>query len=311
MTEAPDRAYRLRADESPSEGMRRVARGRAERAIGHLREAERAADPAAEIHAARKDLKKLRAVARLLRGQLGEAGYRAENARYREAGRLLSASRDAEVKLATLEALRERFAAALPAGATEQWLALLVAERDRASVEARGGSSTSVGTALELIEEGRDWIELWPLRSDSWKLVGPGLRRAYRRGRKAMLGAAVQPGGESLHEWRKRVKDLSYQLRILRDATPDSLAGCVGWADELAEALGDHHDLALLREDLCARDLPSVPAPAIEAAIAARQAELAVAAFDLGEKLYARRPRAFLRELRSGWKRHRTTTHAR
>lgn len=304
MTEGPDRAYRLRADESPSEGMRRVARGRAERAIGHLREAERADDPAEEIHAARKDLKKLRAVVRLLRAELGEDGYRAENARYREAGRLLSASRDAEVKLETLEALRERFAAALPAGATEQWLGLLSGERDRAVAAAREGASTSVGAALELLEEGRERIESWPLRSDSWKLVGPGMRRAYRRGRRAMRQAAEELGEEGLHEWRKRVKDLSYQLRILRDATPDSLAECAGWADKLAEALGDHHDLVVLREDLRERGLPSVPAPALEAAIAARQAELAVAAFDLGEKLYARKPKAFLRELRRGW-RHR------
>jgi CHAD domain-containing protein len=303
MTEGPDRAYRLRAGESPSEGMRRVARGRAERAIGHLREAERTDDPAEAIHAARKDLKKLRAVVRLLRRELGEDGYRAENARYREAGRLLSASRDAEVKPATLEALRERFAGALPAGATEEWLDLLTRERDRAVAVTHEGASTSVGPALELLEEGRERIESWPLRTDSWKLVGPGLRRAYRRGRRAMRRAAGEPGGEHLHEWRKRVKDLWYQLRILRDATPDSLAGCAGWADELAEALGDHHDLAVLREDLRERDLPSVPAPALEAAIAARQAELAVAAFDLGEKLYARRPSSFLREMRRGWKR--------
>lgn len=301
MAEAADRAYRLRVDESPNEGMRRIARGRAERAIGHLHEAERAESPALEIHAARKDLKKLRAVARLLREQLGEEGYRAENARYREAARLLSASRDAEVKLATLELLRERFGAVLPPGATEQWLALLGAERDRALAAARDGSSASIGSALELIEEGRERVALWPLETSSWKLVGPGLRRAYRRGRAALGRAAEEPAEEPLHEWRKRVKDLWYQLRILRDATPDSLAGCVGWADELAEALGDHHDLAVLREDLRERDLPSVPAPALEAAIAARQAELAVAAFDLGEKLYARRPKAFLREMRQGW----------
>jgi CHAD domain-containing protein len=283
--------------------MRRVARGRAERAIGHLREAERADDPAEAIHAARKDLKKLRAVARLLRRELGEDGYRAENARYREAARLLSESRDAEVKLETLEGLRERFAAALPGGATEQWLGLLTGERDRAVAAMREGASTSAGAAKELLEEGRERIESWPLRTDSWKLVGPGLRRTYRRGRRAMRRAAEEPDGANLHEWRKRVKDLAYQLRILRGATPGSLAGCAGWAEELAEALGDHHDLALLRDDLRERNLPSVPAPALEAAIAARQAELAVASFDLGEKLYARRPSSFLREMRRGWER--------
>lgn len=309
MAEGPDRAYRLRADESPSAGMRRVARGRAERAAERLREAERAAEPAGPIHGARKDLKKLRAVARLLRRELGEDGYRAENARYREAGRLLSPTRDAEVKVETLEALRERFAGALPAGATEQWLGSLEAERERVPVAAREGASTAISPALALIEEARERIESWPLRRDSWKLVGPGLRRAYRRGWREMLAAAEESGGETLHEWRKRVKDLWYQLRILRDVCPDSLARSVEWADELADLLGDHHDLTVLREDLRGRELPRVPAPALEAAVAARQAELAAAAFDLGEKLYARKPKTFHREMRDGWKQWRRVAH--
>jgi CHAD domain-containing protein len=289
-------------DESPSEGMRRVARGRAERAAERLREAQRADDPAELIHGARKDLKKLRAMARLLRAELGEDGYRAENARWREAGRLLSPSRDAEVKLETLEALRGRFSDALPAGATAEWVALLEAERERALASAREGGSTAISAALELVEEGRERIESWPLERDSWRLVGPGLRRAYRRGRRRMRDAAEQPDGEGLHEWRKRVKDLWYQLRILRGATPEPPADCVDLADRLADALGDHHDLTALREDLRARDLPRVPAPALEAAIAARRAELATAAFDLGEKLYARKPKAFVGEMRAGWK---------
>jgi CHAD domain-containing protein len=305
MTEAPDRAYRLRVGERPSEGIRRVARGRAERAAERLREAQRADDPGELIHGARKDLKKLRAVARLLRRELGEDGYRAENARWREAGRLLSPTRDAEVKLEALAALRERFSGLLPAGATAEWLGLLEAERERAVGALREGASTAVPEALESIEEGGERIESWPLETDSWQLFGPGLRRAYRRGRRRMRDAAQQPGGESLHEWRKRVKDLWHQLRILRDACPEVLAECVDRAGELADALGDHHDLTVLREDLRGRELPRVPAPALEAAIAARQAELANTAFDLGERLYARKPKAFLREMRAGWRRRR------
>ncbi|HZK16325.1 MAG TPA: hypothetical protein VFC52_07045 [Solirubrobacterales bacterium] len=54
MAERPDRAYCLRVGESPSEGMRRVARGQAERAVECLREAERAEDPSEPIHNARK-----------------------------------------------------------------------------------------------------------------------------------------------------------------------------------------------------------------------------------------------------------------
>lgn len=302
------RAYRLLAGERPAEGLRRIAVGRAERAMERLREAERVEDPSECIHAARKDLKKLRAVARLARRELGEELYRAENARYRDAGRLLSGPRDAEVKLETLAGLRERSGGLGPG--VDEWLAALRAERDRAVEEVRGGAAaagrasatTPLGRAIAAVEPAPRRIAAWPLGTGSWKLVGPGACRAYRRGRREMRRAAADPSGPAMHQWRKRAKDLWYQLRILRDAIPDSLADSLGLADELAEALGDHHDLILLRDDLLRRELPAIHRPTVVAAIAARQDELAAEAFDLGAELYARKPKPFRRKLRRGWK---------
>lgn len=298
-------SYRLEAEEKPTAGMRRIALERAERAAERLREARAAEDPAACIHAARKDLKKLRAAVRLIRRELGDDLYHAENERYREAGRLLAASRDAEVKVETLEALHGRFSDRLePADATG-WLGELRRERDRAVRAARMGDADSIEAALEAVERGRTRIETWSLRRDSWKLVGPGIDRAYRRGRREMRRAAEEPNEVNMHQWRKRAKDLWYHLRILRDARPKALRRSLGQADELAEVLGDHHDLTVLRDDLLRRDLPLLERPALVAAIAARQEELAATAFDLGERLYAEKPKAFRRRMRRGWKKWR------
>jgi hypothetical protein len=141
------RAYRLDAGEGAAAGMRRIALGRLESAAEQLREAERAVDPSACIHAARKDLKKLRAAIRLLRRELGDELYRAENERYREAGRALAPSRDAEVKVETLEALRERCAGRLAPAVTDEWLAALRrSHRDRAR-DRRAGRAAGRGLA--------------------------------------------------------------------------------------------------------------------------------------------------------------------
>jgi CHAD domain-containing protein len=305
MSRPSDRAYRLQAGEAPSDGMRRIALGRAESAIERLREAELASDPAPCIHGARKDLKKLRALVRLLRRELGDELYRTERSRYRDAGRLLSATRDSEVRLQTLEALCERFPERLTPEAVGEWRGQLEAERDRAVAAPHRGASPAA--ARNAVEAGRGRIAGWPLRTDSWKLVGPGVDRSYRRGRRAMRRAAEDPSGESLHEWRKRAKDLWYHLRILEGALPESLAGTVAQADELAAALGEHHDLTVLREDLLARELPTSRRPVLVEAIGRRQDELAAAAFEQGGTLYAGRPKAFSRKLRRGWKRWRSS----
>ena len=296
-------SYRLEAEEKPTAGIRRIALERAERAAERLREARAAEDPAACIHAARKDLKKLRAAIRLIRRDLGDDLYQAANERYREAGRLLAASRDAEVKVETLEALYGRFSDRLEPADITGWLEELRRERDRAVRAA--GDADSIEAALAAVERGRTRIETWSLRSDSWKLVGPGIDRAYRRGRREMRRAAEDPNKADMHQWRKRAKDLWYHLRILRDARPKALRDSLTWADELADALGDHHDLTVLRDDLLRRDLPLLERPALVAAIDGRQEELAATAFDLGKRLYARKPKAFRRRMRRGWKKWR------
>ena len=298
-----DRAYGLKPDESPPAGMRRIATGRIEKALERLAEAQEAEDPTSGVHGVRKDLKKLRSELRLLRHELGDDLYRAENDTYREAGRLLSESRDAEVKVETLEDICERCAGTLPPGAAEEWIDALRHERDLAVASTRDGAgSTDLGEAMRLIEAGRARVVSWPLERESWKLVGPGIERAYRRGRKRMRRTVAEPSAANVHEWRKRVKDLWYQLRILEVATPKKLRDRVEVADRLADVLGDHHDLAVLRDDLLLRELPTVSRAPLVAAIEQRQRELEEEAFDLGDRLYVEKPKRFRKMMRRAWR---------
>jgi len=293
------RTYRLKTKESAAKGLRRIALGRTEAARDALAGAgEGELGPA--IHGARKDLKKLRAVVRLARDELGKDLFRAENRRYRDAGRVLSGSRDAEAKLETLAALRSHFGEDLPVDATERWESALEAERDEVAIAARGETAAPIGKALKAVEQGRAQIATWPLKTDSWSLVGPGLARCYRQGRRAMRRTLADPSAENVHQWRKRAKDLWYQLRIVREAWPALLGETADQAHELADLLGDHHDLAMLVEDLAGRagvgDRKALAAP-----IGHRQAELLARALEIGSRLYAEKPKAFNRRLERYW----------
>jgi CYTH domain-containing protein/CHAD domain-containing protein len=298
------RAYRLKAKESPSDGLRRIALGRAGKALERL-DSVYGDELAAAIHGARKDLKKLRALLRLVRPELGEKTFKAENRRYRDAGRLLAGSRDAEVKLETLVALRQRFGD-LPAGTAELWAGRLEAERDELAAATRDDAQARIAPATEAIAAGRDELRRWSLGADSWALVEAGLFRSYGEGWRALRRTRSKPTAENVHRWRKRAKDLWYQLRIIEDAWPELLGATVGQVHDLTELLGDHHDLAVLAEDLAGRRDLGDGAP-FEAAIAERQEQLFDAAIELGVRLYAEKPKAFRRRTERYWRAWRQT----
>jgi CHAD domain-containing protein len=293
------RSFHLCLDESAAEGIRRVAVGRTEAALEELDDAD-GGDLASAIHGARKDLKKLRATLRLVEGRLGKDLYKAEDRRYRDAGRLLSGSRDATVKLETLAALHDRFGESLIAGDAEQWEAALEEERDEIAAAALSESGGKIGAAREAIEVGRDRIGDWPLGGGSWKLVGPGLCQSYRQGRRAMAGVLADPEVDDIHEWRKRAKDLWYQLRLVREAWPALFGETADQVHELTDLLGEHHDLAVLAEDLDGRENVG-SAEFLGSLIKLRQRELLNAALDLGKRIYAEKPKPFRRRLKAYW----------
>jgi CHAD domain-containing protein len=296
----PDtRRYRLEDGEDPAEGIRRVARGRVETAVEQLRD-EAGEDLATAVHDTRKDMKKLRSLLRLVRDDLGKTRYRAESARYGDAARLLSGARDAEVKLKTLAALREHYADDAPR--VELLQEVLEEERDRLAGEADDPDMRRrLDGAAESIEEGGADVDAWELGTEGFDLMRPGLERQYRRGRETLRAVRRDPSAEAVHDWRKRVKDLWYHLRLLHDLWPATMKGAADEAHVLSDLLGDHHDLTVLIED-AREQAPDDPGLAELIALAERrQAELLAEALPMGERLYAEKPAQFGERLARYW----------
>jgi CYTH domain-containing protein/CHAD domain-containing protein len=296
---APSRAYRLLADEDAATGVRRVIASRLEKAAERLSEPLDGDALAEGIHGARKDLKKARAALRLVREELGEETFKRENHALRDAARMLSASRDAEVKLETLAALVEGGAGDAPPGPAALWRDALAADRDR-TVE---GEGDRIDAAVEAIDAVAARSPEWPLRHTGWKLLSPGLDTAYTEGRDAFEALPARPSFEAVHDLRKRGKDLWYQLRLLRDAWPAVLEPTAEEIHEFTDLLGDHHDLAVLGDDLDGREeIGSAHKNVLRELIAAEQHALLIEALSLGERVYAEKPGPFGRRLRAYWR---------
>ncbi|MGA7436028.1 MAG: CHAD domain-containing protein [Solirubrobacterales bacterium] len=289
-------AYKLKSKETSANGIRRIAIGRADKALEGLtrvgdEERERA------VHEVRKNLKKLRSSLRMVKDELGDDQYRQQNKLFRDAGRELAGSRDAAVKVETLNQLVKDARGSLPARPVTQWRSVLATEAEPGSVD----GDDHVETATGMIVEGRKGVEGWNLDVRGSALVENGLTRSYSRGRKAMKDAKKDPTPENFHEWRKRSKDLWYQLRIVRKSWPQLLGETADLAHDLADLLGDHHDLAMLAEDLKERDFQKAERRELEKEIERQQVGLADEAFNLGKRIYAEKPKHFQRRFTTYW----------
>jgi CHAD domain len=332
---ARDHELGLWPGERLAEGLKRMALGQLDLAIELLEGDREGVLGENTVHETRKAFKRLRALIRLLEGELGEKVSAREDALLRDAGRRLAGTRDAEVLANTLEGLLERHHAELArSGGLEQLRGLLVAERNMARERVLGDMATRAQVLGEL-RAARGRVAAWSFPGRAGiDTVEPGLRRLYRQGRRRLRRAAAgaeADGGRAMHLWRKRVKDLRYAGEMLdrRDLGPDEHRGRPGRgesqrnrkespkeagrirrlarrADELGELLGEEHDLALLAERVRA------PGEASQAGrgrarktllklIARRRRRLRRRALRQGERLYRRRPRRFVARMRAAY----------
>ena len=284
------RSYRFLEEEAVPEGLRRIAGGRIDHALDELGGKTDSSHEDA-VHEARKDMKKLRAVLRLARDELGDEVYRRENEGFRDAARKLSGVRDADVMLGTLKSLD---------GSFPQLRDSLKEHRRNAR---RGDTADEV---IATLVDARERVEEWPLERDGFEALEGGLRRIYRRGRRAWQAVEEEPTTENLHEWRKREKDLWYHLTLLREAWPPLLKPTADEAHELSDRLGDDHDLAVLLE-WAHRHAAGDVLEGFDEAVERRREALQGEALDLGRRLYAERPRAFVARLGGYWEAWRPT----
>lgn len=292
--------FSLEQHEGMAGGIRRIVDEELSAAIDSL-EGRGPDDHDAAVHDARKRLKKARAAVRLVREDVGRDVQRTETTALRDAARRLSGARDAHVLLETLAALERDATPALPASAVADLRTALERRRDELRAATAGDVSAEVVAELAAV---RERLPGWPLDDEGFSSAAAGLRRIHGRGRSAMDAAFEQGDDESWHDWRKRVKDLWYALRILAPIAPGQLKGMVDEADELSDVLGDHNDLAVLGEalDEHAATLDPGQVALVRAALERRRDELRLAAVPLGRRLYAESPRRFAKRLGSYWR---------
>ncbi|HEY3931172.1 MAG TPA: CHAD domain-containing protein [Verrucomicrobiae bacterium] len=282
--------------ESVRKAVRRICRERVHEALKCLRHTNHLEC----VHEVRKEIKKLRAILRLIRGEIGKGIYRRNTNALRTAANHLTAIRDAHVTLNAFEKLTHHFARKLPARPLpEIKKALRKNCRRRERKFLKGNSVPAVRKILQAFRgRGRNL----KIESDGWAAICPGLKQSYCRGKNALKTVGKNPSPENFHEWRKRVKDLWHQIKLLCPAWPQELRAAADELESLGEFLGDDHDLVMLKKFLADACGKIEGAKLLNELIELRQKELRSAGLKLGVKFFAEKPVAFCRRFENYWK---------
>lgn len=247
-----------------------------------------------KIHGARKQMKAARATLRLLRTELPERTFQRENRLLRDAGRAIGPVRDSRVLERTLDRM-------LDGAGSRRSVNRFARELHQQAQAARTAAlQDGINRSAAHLEEALGNSAVWPALPRDRKGLRRGLRRTYSKARRIAKCNARHATAESLHEWRKRSKDLRSQLQVIAPLQHASLRKMADRLHELTDQLGENHDLVVLRERL--RGAPDVvkgsEAEALEKRIAKRRAKLLRKALRAGKKAFAQRPARFAARLR-------------
>ena len=241
------------------------------------------------IHEARRHLKKLRALLRLLRTEIPKAIFAKENRFFRDIGRKLSPVRDARVLVKTAESLRKKSEKRRQALA--RFVAILKGDETAVSQQHQNGFAKLIDPAL-----GR--VERWPMDRLTEDGLLNGIQKTFRRGRKAFHKTQKNRDDKRLHDLRKRAKDLEHHLRLLKQERICGRGKRLKTITGLADCLGADHDLAMLNARLNHEKFLFDPKDnqKIAKEICRRRSKLQKSALKLAKKIYAEKPARFARK---------------
>jgi CHAD domain-containing protein len=290
-------SYRFTTSESVPENVRRIATEQIQSAISNLNKK----DPKSRderIHEARKAIKRTRALLRLVRPELGTS-FREENTALRDVGRSLSDLRDATIVLQTFDTLSDE-----PSNKKKLQTVRQELQRQKKVKEESIDAEQSMREAAQALAAVAERVNEWPLDTDGFDVIAVGLKAEYRGGRKGMPKALKKNDSLLFHEWRKRAKCQLFHLRLLQDLFTESLEHQEQQLHDLESALGDDHNLLILRQHLKAHPHSRGGKKILKECVrlvSERQEQLRSHAQELGELIYAQKTKAFVESVRAQW----------
>lgn len=296
----PETKFQFKSGEKAGEGIARILGEELQAAIWYLSHTEESLDES--VHETRKSIKRVRSVLRLIRPVLGKT-YRSQNEALRDIGRALSPVRDGQAQVEMFDQLHQKYRESLGDRSLMAVRDGLTARRTKLVNEFRESGTTAA--QIDALHEIANKLDEAHVDDTTLPVVLKGFNRTLQRGRNAFTKAYADSAPENFHEFRKRAKDLRYQVSLVRKAWPEVLEGYLETVEDLEQRLGDDHNLVVLRETVLAAPDEfgsQEDRDALMKLIDAYQAELRNEAKTIAERVYGEKSKRWVGRLAKAWK---------
>ena len=286
---APDASgiarFTLRPNESLAQGLKRILLGEIVTAREAL--ADPAIAPEEAIHRVRRRLKRARSILFVL-DEVPGANRDGRTAQARDTARLLAFAREADVAVAEARRILAR-----AEGRDVAAVGLLIERLEIERTEAHRNLPKLDEVAARLRASEADARSL-PDRFEAGRLLATALEASYRRGRRDWRELGDGFTVETLHDWRKRVKQRRHLSALVPIETAVTTRSIQHDLEDLGEILGEEHDLAVLADRLETDERllrPREGRDAVLDLVSRRRRKLTKKALELGDELYGMRSR--------------------
>ena len=220
-------------------------------------------DAVLAIHSTRKCLKRARALVKFFRPSLNNQVFADANGTLRDVGRSLSATRDFDVLLQTVEKLRASDDLSVTAERSLRNAVMHSRAAYASSAEANG-----LSLQIKRIADVSDLLSTCDLtdpKAESHELYTKGMKKVLGDGKKAFeVWREDQGDSEKLHEWRKAIQLHSRHMQLVQAAWPEFCLARRQEARAISELTGFCRDLMLLKDFASAQSMSNATISQIE-----------------------------------------------
>lgn len=241
-------SYRIRPDRPLDDEVQRVAAHQLGKAMAVL--ADRPQGLHEAVHAARKNIKRVRGLYRLIAPRAREFQQQ-ENGRLRDMARTLSGVRDATALIEVSHYLQTTATSEDELHALARVTDVLTSRRDRlseAETDLEDKARAAIATCGEAIEALKD-ASFENGRRDTARLFQKSWRKNSDKAMHALSECQAEAAHvESFHDLRKRSQDCWMHHMLLRDIWPAAMHAKQLEAKALVDVLGRYLDLSILSD---------------------------------------------------------------